>query len=78
MYVKAAATGFYIMKHRMNVKELTIDIKKTRLSRTVDENNAGEYSLSTALIQNAVKDAIGDVVRVEAIITEDLLFNNDN
>lgn len=78
MYVKVLVNGFYIMQHRMSsVKELKIDIKKLRLSQNVDENNMIEYSLPTALIQNAVKEAIGDVVRVEAIVTEELFFNND-
>ena len=76
MYVKVLANGFYIMKHRMNnVQELTIDVKKTKLSRNVDENNITEYTLSTVLIQNAVKEAIGDVVHVEGIVTEELSFN---
>jgi len=78
MYVRVVANGFYIMKHRMNVKELNIDIKKIRLSRTVDEQNVSEYTLPTVLIQNTVKDAMGDGVHMEAIITEDLLFNDDN
>ena len=77
MYVKVIANGFYIMKHRVNnTQELTIDIKKTKLSRSVDENNITEYTLSTALIQNAVKEAIGDVVHVEGIVTEELSFND--
>ena len=78
MYVKVVAKGYYIMSHRWNVKELNIDIKKVRLSRTADEQNISGYTLSTALIQNAVRDAIGDAVRMEAIITDELLFNNGN
>jgi hypothetical protein len=70
------AKGSYILRHRINnAPQLTIDIKKTKLSRSVDENNVSEYTLSTALIQNAVKEAIGDVVHVEAIVTEELSFN---
>ena len=78
MHVKVVAKGFYIMKHRMNVEELNIDIKRVRLSRVVDEHNVSGYALSTALIQNAVKEAIGDVVRMEAIVTEELVFSNGN
>jgi hypothetical protein len=79
LYVKVVAKGHYIMRHRMNVKELNIDIKKVRLSRIVDEHNAvNGYTLSTALIQNAIREAINDVVRIEAIITDELSFNIDN
>jgi len=75
MYVKVIVSGFHIIKHRMeNVKELNIDIKKLRLTRTVNENNVVEYTLPTALIQNTVKEAIGDVVRMETIVTEELSF----
>ncbi|MDR0296210.1 MAG: hypothetical protein LBH91_08590 [Prevotellaceae bacterium] len=78
MYVKVVAKGYYIMSHRWNMKELNVDIKKVKLSCTVDEHNVNGYTLSTALIQNAVREAIGDAVRMEAIITEELSFSNDN
>jgi len=77
MYVRVAAKGFDIMKHRVNVKELNIDIKKTRLSVHTDEYNASEYVLPTSLIQNAVKEAISEEVRMEAIITDELSFNDN-
>jgi len=78
MYVRVVASGFYILKKRIKVEELTIDIKRIRLSRTVDENNVSEYILPTALILNAVKEIVGNAVRMEAIVTEELSFNNSN
>ncbi len=78
MYVRVTAKGFYIMKHRVKAEELNIDIKKLKLTRIVNENNVSEYMLSTSLIQSAVKEAIGDAVRIEDIITESLFFNSGN
>ncbi len=78
LYIRVTAKGFYIMQHMHSPAELNVDIKKTKFSRSVDENNVVEYTLPTRLLQNSIKEAIGDAVRMEMIITETLSFDSNN
>ncbi len=78
LYVRVTAKGFYIMQHRHQPALLDIDIKKMRPQRVTDENNETEYTLPTGNLQSAIKEAIGEGVRVESIITESLTFDSSN
>jgi len=75
MYVRVTAKGFHIMFNLHKPTELDIDIKRIRLTRSTEEHHAYEYVLPTRLLQAAIKEAIGDAVRMESILTENLYFD---
>ncbi len=77
LYVRVKAKGFYVMQHMYSPVKLEIDVKRLKPTRHVNENNVVEYVLSTKLLQNTIKEAIGNAVQVEMIVTKNLTFENN-
>ncbi len=77
LYVRVKANGFYIMQRMHSPTKLELDVKRLKPTRHVNENNVVEYVLPTKLLQNIIKDAIGNAVQIETIVTKNLTFESN-
>ncbi|MDR3184880.1 MAG: hypothetical protein LBT49_05690 [Prevotellaceae bacterium] len=75
--VRVRATGFYIMKYLNRPAQLHIDIKRVKATRTLINDHV-EYNIPTSAIHGPIIEAVGNEgIKVEHILTETLLFENN-